>query len=289
MARQPLAPVVAVLNMKGGVGKTTITANVFRELFRSRQLDMLLVDFDAQFNLSQLLLTRTEYEAFETAKRTIHAVLQPADPDSVFAVATNELDLLPDTIDVTTPVDDAVAPSTARMLLLPGDFKLAMMNIREMSTLRLPRRRLEHFVQRARSEFACVVLDCNPSSSFITRCAVEMATHILVPVRPDRFSLLGVEMLFRYIKHLLGPHVPDVRMVLNDITDDVTVARAVADLRGHGTYGPLVLANSIRRSDVLKSRTDYTGFATDRRPPNWVRVQSVLADVASEYATVLGV
>ena len=40
------APVVSVLNMKGGVGKTTTTANVFKELFRTKRANTLLMDFD---------------------------------------------------------------------------------------------------------------------------------------------------------------------------------------------------------------------------------------------------
>lgn len=39
-------PVVAVLNLKGGVGKTTLAAHVFRELFVAKRLSILLVDLD---------------------------------------------------------------------------------------------------------------------------------------------------------------------------------------------------------------------------------------------------
>jgi chromosome partitioning protein len=49
-------PVIAVLNLKGGVGKTTLAAHVFRELFVAKRLSILLVDLDPQYNLSQQLL-----------------------------------------------------------------------------------------------------------------------------------------------------------------------------------------------------------------------------------------
>ena len=54
-----LAPVVAVLNMKGGVGKTTISAHVMRVLYHIHQVKTLLVDLDPQFNLSQALIARS--------------------------------------------------------------------------------------------------------------------------------------------------------------------------------------------------------------------------------------
>ena len=53
--RRP-SPVVAVLNMKGGVGKTTVTAAIFREMHRTKRRRVLLVDFDPQYNLTQLLV-----------------------------------------------------------------------------------------------------------------------------------------------------------------------------------------------------------------------------------------
>ncbi len=52
--RNKEAPVVAVLNMKGGVGKTTIAGNLSREIFRTKKIHTLLIDLDAQFNLTQL-------------------------------------------------------------------------------------------------------------------------------------------------------------------------------------------------------------------------------------------
>ena len=43
-------PVVAVLNMKGGVGKTTICSNVSLSVFENHEVGTLLIDLDPQFN-----------------------------------------------------------------------------------------------------------------------------------------------------------------------------------------------------------------------------------------------
>jgi chromosome partitioning protein len=50
MSQAKKVPVVSVLNMKGGVGKTTITAHLFRHMVDSLRKSILLVDFDPQFN-----------------------------------------------------------------------------------------------------------------------------------------------------------------------------------------------------------------------------------------------
>jgi hypothetical protein len=51
-ASSKLAPVVAILNMKGGVGKTTISAHVMRVLYRTLRKKTLLIDFDPQFDFA---------------------------------------------------------------------------------------------------------------------------------------------------------------------------------------------------------------------------------------------
>jgi len=94
--RNRKAPVIAVLNMKGGVGKTTISANLFRELFRVKKVNTLLIDLDAQFNLTQLLMTRTEYDNLLTDEKTIQSIFQHEVPDSVFAVSEEYHLRLPD-------------------------------------------------------------------------------------------------------------------------------------------------------------------------------------------------
>jgi len=50
-----VTPVLSILNMKGGVGKTTVSAHVMRVLYHRYQKRILLVDLDPQFNLTQAL------------------------------------------------------------------------------------------------------------------------------------------------------------------------------------------------------------------------------------------
>ncbi|WP_407672071.1 ParA family protein [Paraburkholderia acidisoli] len=58
--------------------------------------------------------------------------------------------------------------------------------------------RILQFIENARTERELICIDCNPSSSFMTICAIQAATHILVPVCPDRYSMLGLKLLNRF-------------------------------------------------------------------------------------------
>jgi chromosome partitioning protein len=75
MNKKKLVPVVAVLNMKGGVGKTTISAHVFRLMYKKLQAGTLILDLDPQFNLSQALFTRKRYEKLKEEGKTIFSAM----------------------------------------------------------------------------------------------------------------------------------------------------------------------------------------------------------------------
>src|SRR5688572_1102509 len=85
------APVVAILNLKGGVGKTTITAHVMRILYLRRLVKTLLIDLDPQFNLTQTILARSTYDKLRIAGKTVFSAMEPATVASLFEVDTSSV------------------------------------------------------------------------------------------------------------------------------------------------------------------------------------------------------
>lgn len=289
-APQTVTPVVSVINMKGGVGKTTIAGNVFREVFRRKAKRTLLIDFDPQFNLSQLLLTRVEYEDLKEQKKTIWYVMEPEPPSTVFAVSENSTTELADCDAYTCGLRYLTKATDVELRLLPGDFHMVRLNLRDSNAaLRVPRARFRSFIEKAKQSYDVVVLDCNPSSSFLTQTAIEVATHLLIPVRLDKYSALGVEMLAEYVKVLPNLRTaPKPIILVNDLQSNPDADRIMNDLRGHATYGPQMLTESIPHTRILAARADYTGFAVDRGVPYRERAKAVLAKVADELALRIG-
>lgn len=290
------APVVSVLNMKGGVGKTTISGNLFRELFRTKKVQTLLIDIDPQFNLTQLLMTREQYDRVTSANKTIFNVFQHKCPDSVFAVSEEYNLVLPETTSLTTMLKYINVPNEGgdsirkELSLLAGDFQLAVMNLKGTNELKTPRRRFNNFINQARNEYELIVIDCNPSTSFLTKCALETSSHILVPVRPDKYSVLGVEMISHFMDSYLGEGLePDMRILLNDGNQEDEPKKIARELRAHTKFGPLVLVNELPHSKLLRAKPDYTGFAVDQAVPYRKRIRSKLVAIASEYSNYLGI
>lgn len=287
-SKKKACPVVAVLNMKGGVGKTTISAHVFRHLYSHLKKRVLLIDFDPQFNLTQAVISQTDYESFKGEGRTIFSVMEDSANPSIFKVSSN-LGPPPALTDVTVKLRRfSNTDPEINLLLVPGDFDLVKYSmIGDGKVLDPVKSRFLQFIEVARLERDLVCIDCNPSSSFMTICALQAATHVLVPVRPDRYSMLGLKMLNRFISEV--PHLakkPELIVLLNGVKKsgyDSTVEDA---LRSDPDFGPVTLANSLHVSKVLEATAGYTGFATDKVGQGW-RVTPHITAIVNELSATL--
>ena len=285
----PLAPVVAILNMKGGVGKTTISAHVMRVLYLKLLKRVLLVDFDPQFNLTQSVVPQATYEKLKQSNRTILSVMEPAPQTSLFTVVTHNLPP-PPLADVSHLLKQ-VKDNPARLLLVPGDFGLVKYSlINDVKSLMPVKTRFKKFIDDTRAEMDLVCIDCNPSSSFMTMCALEVATHLLIPVRPDRFSILGLELLDAFVSNLPTlKQKPKQLIVLNGIPRSNYDPAVENILRSHPKFGALTLSTPLYHSSLLAANPSYTGFATDKPVANRHRVTNNIGTLAEEIGKELGI
>ena len=70
-----MATTISLLNMKGGVGKTTLAVNLAWHSYRFKKHNVLLVDLDPQFNASQYMMDYATYEKHVRTKGTIADLL----------------------------------------------------------------------------------------------------------------------------------------------------------------------------------------------------------------------
>lgn len=281
------APVVSVLNMKGGVGKTTISAHVFRHLYMRLQKSTLLVDFDPQFNLTQTIVSQIDYEKHKKDRRTIQAVMEPEPNQSIFQVNT-QLGPPPAEDKVSIRLRGIIGKPEINLSLVPGDFGLVKYSlITDQKVLNPIRERFLTFIMEARKNRDLICIDCNPSSSFMTLCALMASTHVLVPVKPDRYSILGLELLDQFINDLpLLTNKPKIVVILNGVPRanyDPTVENS---LRSHPRFGPVTLSSVLNVTKLLEASPGYTGFATDKKH-QW-RITPRISAVVDELAGHLG-
>lgn len=286
---QALGPVVATLNLKGGVGKTTVSAHVFRVVWEMFDIPTLLIDFDPQFNLSQTLFERTQYEEQREAGRTIMVVMEPPPVTSLFEVNTSKAPL-PDPADVSVQLWYRIMDDTVDLRVLPGDFNLMKYSLMaDDGKLASVAARFLAFIEKCRQDGRITVIDCNPSSSFLTLCALRACTHVLVPVRPDRYSILGVELLDQFIEGVPSIEPKPRKLILLNGVPRRHYDPSVEDqLRSHPDLGSHTLSNRLHHSAKLTAKPDYAGFATDKPGPYKNVLKQEIELVAQEIGDELG-
>src|SRR3569833_1113305 len=184
------AKVVAILNMKGGVGKTTISAHVFRVLYHAHTKRVLLVDLDPQFNLTQCVISQTTYDKFKSDGRTVMRAFE-APPSVDFFSVNTKVKEPPAASEILHRLRKVIPQNPPYIDLVSGDFDLVKYSlIDNHEQLKSALEFFKKFIGKAKSDYDLIVIDCNPSSSFLTRAALSLATHVISPVRPDKYSVL---------------------------------------------------------------------------------------------------
>lgn len=203
--------VVSIINLKGGVGKTTVTALLARHA-AAQGLKVLAVDLDPQSNLSQALMTENEYKAFmQNKEASIVDLLNGYNPPSSTQPAPTPLDVN----DILKQVDHYASYTYKdNFHLIPSKFDFSDNLI---AAIQPDIHALARFIAQEMQEKDLILIDCAPTESIITRTAYHASRYILVPVRPEFFSTIGFPLLNESLKkfRLENPkHTIDVCGVL---------------------------------------------------------------------------
>ena len=188
-----MAKTVALINMKGGVGKSTLAVNLAWQFaaFTTWAKKVLVVDLDPQFNASQYMLGATGYakQVASTDRPTVWNIFEQRTrtPGSGSLKAPTPAD---------TIVNIVTYRGTGRLDLLPSRLELAW-------SLKQPAEKeylLSKFLMTVESDYDLVVIDCAPTESLLTTAAYLASDFIVVPVKPEYLSTIGLPLLARSLQ-----------------------------------------------------------------------------------------
>ena len=186
-------PVVSFINMKGGVGKTTLAVHVAYALAAEHAKRVLLVDVDPQFNASTYLMDEEAYLArIQDDKRgTVLDIFQPRREGSLSTLngVRRGARKKPTLANCSVPVFD----DGGRLDLVPSTLMLM-----EIETA--PRQTEERFgrvLAEWKKQYDYVLIDCPPTISIFNQAAVLASSHYVVPLKPDPLSTIGLPLLER--------------------------------------------------------------------------------------------
>jgi chromosome partitioning protein len=194
------AIVVSVINYKGGVGKTTLTANIGADL-AARGRTVLLVDLDPQASLTFSFFRAEDWEAQLANERTILQWFQSF-------LTSGAADPLQKYVLCPPAVNEVARPNGGRLDLLASHLGLIEVDLdlaaglggarfQRSSPRFLPVHRIlaDALSDDAFDGYDTVLIDCPPNFNMVTRTAIVASDHVVVPARPDYLSTLGIDYL----------------------------------------------------------------------------------------------
>lgn len=213
-----MTKIIAVANNKGGVGKSTTTANLGAALAMKGKR-VLVVDTDPQANLTAALLDIDE----KPIEVSIYDAMSGGTPLPIHNVSTN-LDIVP-----------------ADIALAAAEIDLVGRRAREFV--------LKKLLSPVVGNYDFVLIDCAPSLGLITLNALSMADSVLIPLTGEALPMRGLAMLDNYISDVvadLNPalHVGGVVVTrFNNRKLNTVVLSTIAE-----RYGDKVLKSRIREN-----------------------------------------
>lgn len=197
---------VAVINYKGGVGKTTIAANLAGELaWRGHRI--LLIDLDPQASLTFSFVTPDYWETNLAKDKTIKTWFESFSSGSSISLSSliiepkaakdrlkgkGKLDLIPSHLGLIN-VDLELATELSGATLKQSKKKF----------LKVHKRLADGLSGINQREYDLVLMDCPPNFNITTKTAIVACKHILIPAKPDYLSTLGIDYLIRNLNELI--------------------------------------------------------------------------------------
>lgn len=250
-----IAKIISFINMKGGVGKTTLAKDLGFFLANIRNKRILFIDLDPQSNLTQSFFRRYGYLQQDLLEIDESEGEDNKEPSHAKTSRKNTISSDVSIHKLFTPgiikslsKDDCILKINENISIIPGTLKAIFSERNSNIENHLYNYLTQNKISR---DYDYIFIDCPPTYSNYTISALITSDFYITPSRPDAYSVLGIQML---------------NEVVNTITDEHQVYFQTKTLKHLGviftelspvTTGQQKLIAEIKSSEVLNDLDIY--------------------------------
>ena len=221
----------AILNLKGGVAKTTTAINLAAILAKDHGKRVLITDADSQCNT-------TEFYSADPQRGNLAQVLRHAgtsEEPGAYAAACIQ------------------STKYTNVNILPGDDSLMDLDLSKVEQGTICSNVLRHLVEEVKDRYDYHLIDCPPAFNAASAAALIAADDVIIPIKLDAFSLRGMANLMRQIRNMkrINPRLRLAGCLPTMWYKDPQIQAAETQLRAAG----LPIFHHIRRSDKVDDMT----------------------------------
>lgn len=282
-----MTKVISIINLKGGVGKTTITVALAEFLVINHNLKVLVIDLDPQTNSSVALIGEDEWSRRNKNGNTLYTLFKDhIDDQSTFELESS-------IVRKTSNLNGGLE----RLHLLPSSLDFVqiqdkLINIGQTALIR-PIDVLKRSVQNELSKYDAVLIDCPPNLGIVTQNGLNISDNFLIPVIPNKMSTYGVPQILTSVKSFNRRTESDVTplgVVVSMYRSGVqTHNTTISQLKAQAKVGklPRIFDTKIPLGNKASDATDHgaVGINTLKQKYGWSgsAIYEAFSDLAEEF------
>lgn len=282
-----MSKVVTVMNMKGGVGKTTVSMHLSSMLahhnINENIKKVLIIDYDPQFNLSQSLMSVEKFKESEEGRKNILGVLvddqMDIDPFNLQKPESNEP---PKVEDVITNL--YVSHNEERRFdIVPSTLHLMYLALgRSDQAIKTMETRFSKFVTEAKENYDLIIIDCHPAGSLFTKTSILASDHVLIPVVPHNYALRGVGLMVNFMRSsIFQRNKAKVHILFNHLLQGDNSAEL--SIRANERYEKLCLNSSMKKYSAYKYLREGKEYLWESNKAYSTRAYLNMKNIATEF------